>query len=322
MIVRDQLDKRLQYLSDWEREQLGELFSAESKQDWTKYDLVKDNFLSHLEDELIHYFDWRLAPLERTTLRRKFITIVGIWDLIPQQDLKKMVARVDGVRKRPIADRIGNPWSFTGEIKNETEVAAVDLKCLEPFADFLARFEKEEGVSYLDYLSGSREKRIYPYADSLCFCRSLEGLVVPTRYVSASADPFTKTIYISLYNEDGRRRDFISICYELVLENAFLDFYINWPGMFEPYRLLRNMMIIALRFLASVLAWIDKEREHAPDLSWLDPFLPRETFLGNLSLYESYVQNLRDVFMRANLLKLFQLNKQLKLPEDDLGIHF
>lgn len=322
MTLRDTIDKRLAYLSDWERGQLRDLFEAENRRNWNRYDSVKENFLSHLQSELTHYFDWTLAPEEKMNLRRKFLTIVGIWDLIPHPDLKKMVALVERVRKRPISDSISHPWQLDMDLPDELEIAAVDLKCSEPFATFLQRFEKEEGLSYLDYISGSREKRVYPYADTICFCPSLEPLVVPARYVSASADPFTKTIYISLCNDEGRRRDFISICYELILENAFLDFYVNWPGTFQPYRLLRNMMVIALRFLASVLAWLDEERSRQSDLRWLDAYLPYETFLRDPGLYETYLTNLRDVFLRSNLLKLFQLNRQLGFPEDDLGVHF
>ena len=318
-----QIDERLPYLSLWERERLHDLLTAESEQDWPRYEVLKDSFIKHLSQELIRYRSWQASAEERLSLKRKFLNMTGIWDVIPHTELKDMIGQVDGASKRPLLDQIANPWAALDQATlDECEISATDLKYCEPFASFLNRFEKEDGITYLDYLSGSREKRLHPFSDTICFRRSLEALLVAKGYVSTSADPLTRTIYIALSNADGKRRDLISVCYELVLENAFLDFYRNWPGAFQPYYLLRNMTIIALRFLAAVLEWMAERRVADPSLRWLDPYLPEETFLRNPELYQAYLTNLKEVFLRSNLLKIVQLNRRLGFPESDLGINF
>ncbi len=320
--LRKQIKERLRYLSDWERDRVGDLITAENAGDWPRHEALKMAFLEHLEEELTRYFSWNLKREEKLALRRKFLNITGIWDIIPQEELRLIASRAAEKRKHAVADYVGSPWQLAFDVPEEEEIPAVDLKFCEPFATFLNQFQKVDGVSYLDYVSGSRDKRIYPFAHAVCFRRSLDDILLNQDYVSASADPLTRTIYIALENASGKRRDFISICYELILENAFLDFYHNWQGSFRPHLLLRNMTIIAARFLADVLSWLDKSQGHSPDLRWLDAYLPPETFLGNESLYRAYMANLRDVFLKSNLLKLAQINKRLGLAEGDLSISF
>lgn len=321
MTINKRLENRLPYLNAWEKKQLYALMNAESGQDQAMYETVKADLLEHLREEVARYRDWQIAADEKLDLRRKFLNITGIWDIIPHLEIKELVGQLDLAYRRPLVDDVRNPWLPTDAIDDEMEVAATDLKYIEPFREFLGLFEKEYKLTYLDYLSGSREKRVHPFADTICFRRSLADLIASKQYVSTTADPLTKTIYVSLCNGDGRRRDFISICYELVLENSFLDFYMNWQRPFQPYHVLRNMSIIALRFLACVLEWVAKQQEHAPDLRWLDAYLPRDTFLGNIELYKLYLTNLKDVFLRSNLLKLRDLNRRLGFAEDDLRIN-
>lgn len=316
------IEERLPHLSAWERAQLHDLALAQGAGDTHRYGALKDAFIEHMRRELRSYFEWCVAPGDKLALRKKFLNITGIWDIIPHDELRKLSGETASLVKRPVSDWTANPWPNDALFSEEIEILAVDLKGCEPFASFLGQFEKGDGVTYLDYLSGSREKRLHPYAHSICFYRSLKSVVVAKHYVSTSADPLTGTIYVALCNAEGKRRDLISICYEMVLQTAFLDFYMNWPGAFQPFRLLRNMTIIALRFLADVVQWLEDRSGHAPDLRWLDPYLPAETFLGNIDLYKLYIENLRSVFMRANLLKLMQLNRRLGLSKDDLGINF
>lgn len=320
MDMKRRIQEKLAHLTEWEREHLFELIQAEGVEPPERYEMLKQQFMTHLETELVHYHDWMVDDETKLVLRRKFLNVTGIWDIIPHDDLRAMIRRAEASVKRPVVDQVPTPWREGSHIPDVLEISALDLKQVEPFAEFFARFEKTDGVTYLDYLSGSREKRIHPYARNICFRRSLDDLLVHKTYVSASADPLTRTIYVSMCNADGKRRDFISICYELILENAFLDFYMTWPGKFHPFLVLRNMTIIALRFLAAVIDWLHAEAGHAPDMKWLDPYMPKETFLGNASLYKTYMMNLKDVFLKNNLLKIAQLNRKLGLDEEDLDI--
>ena len=76
--MKRRIQEKLAHLTEWEREHLFELIQAEGVEPPERYEMLKQQFMAHLETELVHYHDWMVDDETKLVLRRKFrITCLG-----------------------------------------------------------------------------------------------------------------------------------------------------------------------------------------------------------------------------------------------------
>jgi len=314
--ILDQIRKKHSLLSPEEQSLLAQLVLNIKDVSGVKFQEAKDRFMSHLEADLYRFFSWNVQPMQRSLIRDKFLNIAGLYNVVPHQEILNMLARVGSQFKRPISDVL--PEDLFGK---ETEIDAVNLKHLSPFAEVLNVVEKTVGVTYLDFISGNRELGIPPIIHSILFGKNIALNHSEENYLSASSEVFTKTVYVSTHTSPGKKRDYISMGYDLITQSSFVDFFYSIEKDFNINKVLRNSMIIGTRFVEAMILWLESEfgnpryRELFDQLAGEDNKYSLETFL------EDYLVYLETELMDQNINLVAQLNEKLGLAKDDFKVH-
>lgn len=207
----------------------------------------KARFLEIVYNDLAAYHRWDVEPAERLRIRRRLLNVAGLFVVVPIAELRELTARVRLESKKVVNEAPVNPLE-----KDPVEIHSYDLKYMEPFSKFFSNIPLEPGISTLDYLAGNREKRIYPHSQTIVFRKNLREEVLSENYLTASAEPLTQCVLISLYNPTDTLRDLITIGYDLVFESAFIDFYHHGESI-SPLILLRNSALMGKQFILSAL---------------------------------------------------------------------
>lgn len=228
----------------------------------------KARFLEIVYNDLEAYHRWDADPANRFRIRQRLLNVAGLFVVVPIEELRDLTRRVRLASKKIVNEAPVNPL-----MRDAVEIHSYDIKYLEPFARFFARIPIEPGISTLDYLAGNREKRVYPHSQTIVFRKNLREEVLSENYLTASAEPLTQSVLISLYNPTETLRDLITIGYDLVFESAFIDFYHHGENI-SPLILLRNAALMGKQFIVSALEeYLNLKKARRPFLDEFPVFL-------------------------------------------------
>ncbi len=277
---------------------------------------AKKELLNIIEMDLNYFFSWEAYQEKRDTLRFKFLNIAGLYNVVPHAELLSMLHRVYFKIKRPISDVL--PANI---FEKHVEIDAVALKHLSPFAEFLALCDKVVGITYLDFISGNRALGIAPVINFIVFEPNVAQMTSEEKYLSASSETFTKTIYLSTFNHNGSKRDYIGMAYDLITQSAFIDFFHNTEKDFNINKVLRNSMIIGTRFVENMMHWFEANISNSQHYKLFVQLSGEEETLEIENFMDDYIHYLETDLMDHNLNLVSQLNEKLGLAKDDYKIH-
>ncbi len=309
--MNQEFQAKFPFLTEPEREVLYLL--TLSKQEKTEgFEKLKGVFLEMVKKWSLDCLKWSTTPAEKIELRRKLLNVAGIWSLIPFADIQKALEEIDPFNKKPITD-----VKIQSIYQEDVEIPSHDLKLVDSMAGLLASISyDDEGLNYLDFVSGNRDKYQHPASSVTVFKKNLRGDVLSDAYLTASAEVFTKTILITTFDERGERRDLVSIAFDLVLESAYLDSYHNWTGDFVPELILRNTKVAGCDFLSKV---VDKLEAHLAGgkrvMELYEIFPDNLPFMGFESWEKIYLDLLKNRILKKHVADIEALNKKLGLVQ-------
>lgn len=240
------ISKKFPYFSENEQEVIRNLV-LHSKDKTEKFYTSKTKFLEIIYNDLVSFYRWDNEEEDRKKYRRRFLCISGLFAIIPIEELRDLAAKAKLTLKKVVYETPRKPKE--GIV---AEWHSYDLKYLPEFEEVLSKIPFADDMTVLDYLAGSREKRLYPPTLFTVLMPDLKEEVVADEFVTATAEPLTQTQLISLTDDKGKSRDLISLGYDLVFESAFIDFYHHGIGI-TPLLLLRNAHVMGLFFLKSAV---------------------------------------------------------------------
>ncbi|MBX7149467.1 hypothetical protein K1X76_10345 [bacterium] len=276
----------------------------------------KEGFLKILYKDLMNFYKWDVTHEDRTNIRKRLIRVSGLFFQVPIEELRSLSSKAKLSQKKIVYDSPPNPM----EAEN-VEMHSYDLKYIEGFNQFFARVFIDVNLSALDYITGNREKRIYPHSQYIVFRKSIQEEVLSQTYLTASAEPLTQTQLISLYNPDGTRRDFITIGFDLIYESAFIDFFHHAPNL-TPVTLSRNAHIMGYTFLEAALTRLSDLKKSGSSIEKEFPVYFLDPLHNNYSKIDSLMQFMADSLMPQIAEKIRQWNTQLSLDARNFDIYW
>lgn len=212
-----------------------------------KFVQAKNRFLELLYADLVDYYKWDAKPDDRVAIRKRLLNVAGLFFIVPIQELRDLSHRAKLTHKKIVYETPPNPLG-----SDIVEMHSYDLKYIPGVTAFFSRIMVEPNFSALDYIAGNREKRKYPQSQFTAFRKKIQDEVISKEYLTASAEPLTQTMFVSLYNPNGTPRDLITIGFDMIYESAFIDFFHHAPQV-TPITLPRNAHIMGKHFLLAAV---------------------------------------------------------------------
>lgn len=270
---------------------------------------AQDSLLDIIYHDLVSFHQWDLPLDKRVDLRKRLLNLAGLFCVVPVEKLRELAGKARLTQKKTMGDTPPDP------IQNDfIECNSFDIKYISYLKDFLERVDLSQDMTALDFVSGNRDRNHYPHSQFTVFRKRIQDEVLSKDYLTASAEPLTQTVMISLYNPGETVRDLITIGFDMVYESAFIDFFHHAPNP-SPISLPRNAHLVARNYLLSVInLYIGLKRSGKDILKALPVFIAstekNEQHLHNLVLF------LTDTLLPQVEQKIQKWNVQLGLAEN------
>lgn len=303
------ISKKFPYFDGAEQEVIKSLV-LHSKEKTEAFYSSKSQFLDIIYKDLVNFYRWDNEEEDRKKFRRRFLCISGLFAIIPIEELRDLAAKAKLTLKKIVYETPRKPKEDI-----VAEWHSYDLKYLPEFEEVLSQIPFADDMTVMDYLAGSREKRLYPPTLFTVLMPDLKEEIVSDEFVTATAEPLTQTQLISLTDDKGQSRDLISLGYDLVFESAFIDFYHHGIGI-TPLLLLRNAHVMGLFFLKSAV--LTAKEKLSSEKVFIDDF-PVFRFRpesNNPEMVEALIQYYTHKFIPSVEQKITKWNLELNLDPD------
>lgn len=309
------IKRKFPYHSDEERLVVRDLLNVSDKQAPIFAD-VKGAFLNLILKDLLRFYEWRVTPDERESLRKRLLTLSGMFIIIPIEDLRDVSHRARLTQKKIVYEIPQNPFD-----QDDCEMHSYDIKYIAQFQQVYAQIALDPDHAALDYIAGNREKRNYPLTQFTVFRKNIQDEVISDNYLTASAEPLTQTQIISIFNPEGGPRDLITIGFDLVYESSFIDFYHHAPRI-KADSLVRNSNIMANMFLHSAVERMNYLMDQKKNLADHFPIFIRLEDNRSPDQWEKLLIFITDNLMPAVAHRIRQCNLKLGLELDNQQIEW
>lgn len=242
--IEKSLSEKFPFYTEEERSLLKEII-LDSERKTVRFIEAKNSFLQRLYADLVRFYKWDASLEERIHIRKRLLNIAGLFAIISIKDLRDLSGQAKLTQRKAVHENPVDPLGC-----NLMEINSYDIKYIKVFADLYSKISLETGLSALDFIAGSREKRHYPRTQFTVFRRKIQDEVLSKEYLTASSEPLTQTQLVSVYDPTGLPRDLMTIGFDMVYESAYVDFFHHEPNL-SPVSLLRNSHIVGKNFLVA-----------------------------------------------------------------------
>lgn len=261
------LDKKFPFFDEEERAIIGD-FCMLRGSGTAKFLDAQNRLLELIKGDLLRFYKWESGPETRVQVRQRLLNLSGLFLVVPIGDLRFLAHEARLTQKKTIYESYADP------LENDlVEMNSYDLKYFDRLSNFLSCIALSPDMTALDYLSGNRNRNIYPHSQFLVFRKNLQEEVISEDFLTASAEPLTQTVFVTLRNYEGEIRDAATIGFDMVYESAFIDFFQHAPNP-NATTLVRNAHLVGKNFLmATVNSYLAMKRDGAQVLNNFPIFL-------------------------------------------------